>query len=37
MKDTVKIQGDIFSTKAGAVTDILLDTDDSYLEGASLK
>ena len=32
-----KIQGDIFSTKAGAVTDILLDTDDSYLEGASFK
>ena len=32
-----KIQGLIFSTKAGAVTDILLDTNDSYLEGASSK
>ena len=32
-----KIQGTIFSTKAGAVTDILLDTDDSYLEGKSVQ
>ena len=32
-----KIQGDIFSTKAGAVTDILLDTEDSYLEGRAVQ
>lgn len=32
-----KIQGLIFSTKAGSITDILLDTEDSYLEGRSVQ
>ncbi|MHD0316039.1 autotransporter outer membrane beta-barrel domain-containing protein [Fusobacterium sp. THCT1E2] len=32
-----KIQGDIFSTKADSIINILLDTNDSYLEGASSK